>query len=305
MKANTICLLFLMLVLLKCNDEQIWVSFVNPVDNSSVSGILRIEVEAGDDVKSVDFYIDDSCKYVSHAAPFCYIWNTFDLADSSSHVIYLVGEDRKGNEVFSDTVLVMVDNEDTVFADSFEPYFPGLYPDAGWFEIWLGLGNSHTYVTQDNANSGAQSFRLRGTADWVRTDGVELVLGDIAQLTYEVALMIPSEDATGGLFGFFVLVNPTLGTIYNGVWFSYEDGLVYARGLFEDSTGFAWQHDMWYKVRVSLDYVGLKMNVWLDDEQVVFDLLAAPLAVTDTFALATEYGNAGIVYYDDIKIFED
>jgi hypothetical protein len=294
-----------MLVLLKCNDGQIWVSITHPADNSRVSGILRVEVDAGDDVRSVAFYIDDSCRYVSRAAPFHYVWNTFSSADSLLHTIYVLGEDRKGNETYSDTISVMVDNEDTVFADDFEPYFPGHYPEAGWFEIWLGAGSAHTYVAQDNANSGVQSFRLRGTADWVRTDGVELGLGDILQLTYEVTVLIPSENPTGALFGFFVLVNPTLGTIYNGVWFSHEDGLVYARGLFEDSTGIAWAHDTWYRVRVGLDYVELKMNVWLDDEQIVFDLLAAPLDVTDTFALATEYGNAGIVYYDDIKMFED
>jgi len=305
MKVTTICFLFFILVLLKCNGEQIWVSIINPVANSSVNGILRIEVDAGDDVRSVAFHIDDSCRYVSHAAPFCHIWNTFGLPDSSSHLIYLVAEDGKGDEFFSDTILVMVDNEDTIFADGFEPYLPGFYPDAGWFEIWLGAGSNHTYVAQDYANSGLQSFRLRGTAGWVRTDGVELVLGDIPQLTYELALMIPSENASGALFGFFVLLNPTLGTIYNGVWFNDEDRLVYARGAVEDSTGFAWICDEWYEVTVGIDYIELKMNVWLDDQQVVFDLPAMPRDITDTFALATQYGSAGIVYYDDIKIFED
>ena len=305
MKTNIIILLLLVLVLLKCGGEQLWVSVVSPVDDSSVSGIVSIDVEAGDAVTSVAFYIDDSCKYVSHAAPFFYVWNTFFLSDSSSHVIYLVAEDRKGDEVCSDTVLVMVDNADTVFADGFELYLPGSYPHAGWFEIWLGAGSDHTYVEQGNTNSGLQSFRLRGTANWVRTDGVELMLGNIHQLTYEVALMIPSEDATGALFGFFVLLNPTLGTIYNGVWFSYQDNLVYARGAVEDSTGFVWVCDTWYRVTVSVNYVQQKMNVWLDNEQVVFDLPATPLDLTDTFALATEYGSAGIVYYDDIKVFED
>jgi len=80
--------------------------------------------------------------------------------------------------------------------------------------------------------------------------------------------------------------------------------LVYARGIAQDSTGRMWSYDTWYTIKVTLDYAQLRMNVWLDDEQIVFNLPAVPRDWTDTFALATEYGSAGIVYYDDLKIFE-
>jgi hypothetical protein len=46
------------------------------------------------------------------------------------------------------------------------------------------------------------------------------------------------------------------------------------------------------------------MNVWVDNEQIVFGLPAVPRDWADTFALATEYGKAGVVYYDDINIYE-
>jgi hypothetical protein len=116
--------------------------------------------------------------------------------------------------------------------------------------------------------------------------------------------MIPSGAPTGAVFGFFVLLNPQLGTIYNGIWFSHADSSVYARGIVEDSTGYIWRYDTWYSVRVTLDFMQLRMNAWLNDDQIVFDLPAVPLDWTDTFALATEHGKAGIVYFDDVNIFE-
>lgn len=304
MKVEKILAMALLLALLTCGDEAFEVSINHPVDGALVSGILRILADASDNVVSVSFYTDDSCLGVARAVPFVHIWNTFILPDSSSHIIYAIAEDRKGNEVYSDSVSVMVYNGNVVFADDFEWYLPNTYPDAGWFEIWMGAGSNHTYVDSSVANSGKQSLRLRGLTNWVRTDGVELVLSDVEHLTYETSLMIPSQEPTGALFGFFVSINPQVGTIHNGIWFSYADSSVYARGIAEDSTGYIWRHDTWYSVKVTLDYTQLKMNTWLNDEQIVFDLPAVPLNWTDTFALATEYGNAGIVYYDDISIIE-
>ena len=226
------------------------------------------------------------------------------LPDGSDQLIYAVAEDRKGNEVISDSVAVIVDNGNVIFSDDFEPYQPGFYPEACWFEIWMGAGSIHTYVEGGGGLSGTQAFRLRGLNDWVRTDGVELVLNNVQALTYETSLMIPSTEPTGALFGFFMLLTPQLGTIYNGIWFSHTDSSLYARGAVEDSTGYTWQYDTWYTVRVTIDYAQLRMNAWLDDEQVVFALPAVPIDWTDTFALATEHGKAGIVYYDNINIFE-
>jgi hypothetical protein len=116
--------------------------------------------------------------------------------------------------------------------------------------------------------------------------------------------MIPSGQSTGALFGFFMHINPLLGAIYNGIWFREENNLVYARGIADDSTGFSWQNDVWYSVKAVLDYDALMMDVWIDDQQIVFDLPAMPSGWADTFALATEHGAGGIVYYDDIVIYD-
>jgi hypothetical protein len=304
MRVERILVLSLLFMLSRCGEEALEVHVSHPDDGSTVNGILRITVDASDNVVGVSFYVDDSCMYYAQAVPFIYVWNTFLLPDSSQHVIYAIAENRKGDEVCSDSVWVIVANGITVFADDFESYMPRTYPDAGWFEIWPGAGSNQTYVDSGVANCGIQGFRLCGLSVWPRTDGVELELADIQQLTYSASIMIPSVERTGALFGFFLLLNPQLGTIYNGVWFSQEDSLIYARGIAEDSTGCVWKSDTWYSVDVSIDFVSLMMNVWVDSEQIVFDLPACPCNWTDTFALATEYGSAGLVYYDDIKIFK-
>lgn len=304
MKIEKIIIAIFLLALCKCGEGPITISISNPLHGSTVSGILRIAADASDNVVDVSFYIDDSCVCVGHAVPFMYVWNTFSLPDSSQHLIYAIAEDRKGNEMCSDSVSVIVENGVTVFADDFEAYLPFTYPEAGWFEIWLGAGSNHTYVDSCVAHAGSHSFLLRGLISWPRTDGVEIDLTGVQHLTYSISLMVPSSERTGALFGFFVLLNPQLGTIYNGVWFNEEDSLIYARGIVEDSTGVVWKSDTWYGVEVTLDIVQQKMNVWVDQEQVVFDLPAYPCTWIDTFALATEYGKAGLVYYDDVLVFK-
>ncbi len=287
---------------LMCSDKPLQVNIEHPVDGAAVAGIQRITVNASDNVVHVSFFIDDSCVYIADDEPFTCLWNTYESVEGSSHMIYAIAEDRKGNQVYSESITVTVENGEILFSDDFEEYLPLSYPEVAWFAVWSGAGNNHTFVVPGMGYGGTNGFRLTGLDSWVRTDGVELALDSIQRLIYEVSLMIPSGEPTGALFGFFVMLNPQLGTIYNGIWFSHTDSTVYARGVIEDSTGYIWRHDTWYRARVMLDYGELKMNVWLNEQQIVFDLPAVHCALTDTFVLATEHGKAGLVYYDDISI---
>ncbi|MBE0432357.1 Ig-like domain-containing protein [candidate division WOR-3 bacterium] len=304
MKVAQVLTVVFTLLALRCGEEALEVSICQPEDGTVVSGILRIAADASDNAAAVSFYVDDSLVHCDATRPFSHVWNTFGLPDSATHAIHAVAEDRKGNEAWSDTVSVDVFNGNVLFADNFEAYSPYSYPAAGWFEIWPGAGGSRTCVAGATAHSGTQSFMLCGTVDQVRTDGTELDLLDISRLTYELNIMIPSADPAGAIAGFFYLLNPLIGTIFNGIWFRLADNVVYARGIAEDSTGVVWSYDTWYTVRVELDYPQLRMDVWLNDEQIVFDLPATPREWADTFALATEYGTGGTVYYDDVAIFE-
>ena len=302
MKVVGLISILLVLVLVTCGeDEYSDVKITVPQDGSTVAGMVRVETNVSAAVM-VEFYVDDSLTYIRDSVPFVFTWNTYRFPNNSSHFIHARVECMNYDEVYSDTILVTVDNGNMIFADDFESYILGDYPYAGWFEIWPGAGSSFTYVARGIANTGEQSFRLEGADNWVRTDGVELVLDDVNNLTYETSLMIPSTDTGGALFGFFVLLNPSTGAIYNGVRFNRNDKLVYARGVVEDSTGITWEHDRWYSVRVTLDYSQMMMNVWVDEEQVVSDLPAMPRDFTDTFALATEHGTHGVVYYDDVRM---
>jgi hypothetical protein len=293
------------LLVFQCSEETLNVTITQPADGAEVSGIVRVEAETSNNAIIVVFYVDEASIDTCRAAPFMCCWNTFAHPDSSSHHLYAIARDRKGDELCSDSVLVFVNNGDMIFADDFETYSPNSYPyTGGWFEIWAGAGSNHTYVNDQVSYSGAQSFRLRGLGDWPRTDGVELDLSGIQQLTYEINIMVPSQDSAGAVFGFFALIDPTSGMICNGVLFEHSDGLIYAHGAIEESTGHVWLRDTWYSVRVLLDYVGLSMSVWLGDEQIVFNLPAVPREWADTFAIATEYGAPGIVYYDDVKVFQ-
>jgi len=302
MKKARIELLLLFVFMLKCGDEPLDISITYPVNNTLVSGIVRIEAEASSNATAVFFHVDSVCIDSTRAAPFACSWNTFVFGDSSYHCIYAIVRDRDGETMCSDSVLVLIDNGNVIFADRFETYSPNSYPHAGWFQVWPGAGSDHTYVTDQVSCGGTQSFRLRGLGDWVRTDGVELNMSSGQYLTYELKVMIPSPDSTGALFGFFALIDPTMGMICNGVLFDYSDGMIYAHGAVEDSTGHVWLRDTWYSVRVTLDYADLNMDVWVDGGQIVFDLPAVPIWWSDTFAISTEHGAPGIVYYDDVKI---
>jgi hypothetical protein len=304
MKQQTLIFIFCVLLLCSCGDTPPEINITFPQEGALVNGIVEVSTEATGDVVQVDFFIDDTLMYTCRAFPFVFSWNTFVSIDSTVHTVCVRATDRTDNETYSDTVSVIVYNGPTLFADDFESYVPNIYPYAGWFEIWMGAGSSHSYVESGAAHAGTQSFRLHGTQDWVRTDGVEVPLTNIHELTFETCLMIPSGQSTGALFGFFMQINPTMGAICNGIWFREENNLVYARGIAEDSTGFSWQNDIWYSVKAVLNYDALLMDVWIDTQQIVFDLPAMPSGWADTFALATEHGAGGIVYYDDIMIYD-
>ncbi len=305
--AKVVVIVFVCLFwILGCGKEEPNIEITNPADGALVNGLVEITVEASNNTEIVEFYIDDSLAFTSTSYPNIYLWNTFPLAESSWHDIYAQAYNEEGIGGNVDTISVIVFNDSTIFADDFETYSAGEYPSAsGWFEIWAGTDSGSTYIASDIAYSGNKSFKLNGSAPWVRTDGVDLQLTEVHRLTYEFAVMIPASSGTGAILGFFVLLNPSTGTVYNGVLFDFEDGLVYVRGIAEASTGYAWSPDIWYSVRVMLNYDSLSMNVWLNNDQIASNVAAASIGTSNTFAIATEYGGGGVVYYDDILIYEN
>lgn len=295
----------IILLCLVCRGGPPELEITHPSDGSVVSGIVRINVEVTDIVRKVDFYINDSLEFTASSSPYAYIWNTFSLTDSTIYVICARAYSQDWVDTIADTISVVVYNGLILFADDFECYATGEYPSfGGWFEIWPGSGNGQTFIESGIAYSGNNSFRLVGTPDTVRTDGVELDLSNVNKLIYEFTLMIPVNSTAGTLVGFFVMLGPNLGTIHNGVLFNFQDSLIHVRGMLNpETTSFIWRHDTWHNGKVMIDYDSLKMTVWMDNELIAHDIWAAPSEMSDTFALATAYQTGGHVYYDDIKIY--
>ncbi len=298
----------LVLVWIGCTNEPLAIEITHPLDGSVVGGMVRVlaEVTDSDKTDSIEIFVNDVLVSMLDTEPYIHSWNTFALDDSSSHTICAKAFGDDVSDVISDTVSVFIYNGPMIFSDNFESYRVGEYPSAGgWYELWAGAGSYKTTVTNGIAYGGEQCFELRGTSNYVRTDGKEVTLTDVNHLTYECAVIIPSTSSTGALFGFFVKLSPTLGTIFNGVLFDYIDNHIYVRGVTPDSTGYSWQPNTWYFVRVVLDYDNLTMNVWLGPEQIAHNIVAAPRETSDIFALATEYNAEGTVYYDEISIYGD
>lgn len=300
-------LVFIIILWLACSSGPLEVELTTPADGSLVSGrvVITADVSATYWTDSVHIFINDSLSFAKNSYPYVFSWDTYPLADSSLHRMYAIAYSSDKDDAYSDTISVTVYNGATIFSDDFEQYATGDYPSLnGWYAIWDGAGDDYTYVERGVAFDGLASFRLRGLDDWPRTDGVDLYMVDVSTLVYECAVMIPDYSYTGALFGFYLELSPTLGTVVNAVLFDYEDNHVYVRGVTDYSTGYTWQRNTWYLVKVELDYGNDSMDVWINDQQVANNLAAAPRDTSHTFALATEYGVNGSVNYDELYIYE-
>ncbi len=192
------------------------------------------------------------------------------------------------------------------FYDSFEDIPNGDYPsEHGWYMLWGGA--STPYVTTGNAYNGNKYLVLDGDPGWIRCDGVNLSLHGVSALTYEFAVKIPSYSSSSGWVGFFVRLSSATSTMYNSVRFGH-DHYIYVRGSegTGTNTNIIWSKDVWYHVRVVINYNSQLMDVYLNGNKIASGIQAATPDVSSIFAIATtnyEGSGSGIVYYDAIKIY--
>ncbi len=187
-------------------------------------------------------------------------------------------------------------------ADDFETYPVGGYP-AGWYNLWSGADDGT--VTTDAAFSGRQSFRLTGYTGWVRADGIDLPLAGFATLTYRIAVMVPAGQATGGAVGFFQRRSPFESTDFNSVHL-YPGREITANGSIGSATGIICQAGRWYDVIVEIDYAALRMNVWIDGREVVWNLPAREKSASSTFFVGTLWSSSPgttTAYFDNVSFF--
>jgi hypothetical protein len=304
MKRTVLFGFFILCLLVTDCGTQLEVGIFYPLDESVVNGIVSVTAEIRNVpvVTNVEFYIDDSLVKTDRNEPYTYIWNTFVLDDYTTHELYVIAHERDVEVDTSETVNVTINNGAVLFADDFEIYDDDVYPGAGgWYQIWTG--ESPSTVIRGIAYNGNMCFKLHGGDEYPSTDGVGLDMSNTIRLSYEFSVMIPNQS-TGGLVGFFRLVNPQLGEIFNGVMFDYTH-TIHVRGVDPYDTGRAWQTETWYSVRVELDFESNTMDVWVDDQIIAENVESASRDTSYVFAVATETGSGGIVYYDDIMIDEE
>ena len=98
------------------------ITITNPPDQATLSDTILISVFAYDDdaLKSVTVYLNESTIIDSLAPPsnvqFQYVWDTRDTvyAEDEYHTIYARAEDLSGNINQTNSIQVIIDNDDNV-----------------------------------------------------------------------------------------------------------------------------------------------------------------------------------------------
>jgi hypothetical protein len=96
-----------------------------------------------------------------------------------------------------------------------------------------------------------------------------------------------------------------LGTIYNGVLFNHSDHRVQVRGIDVLPTDYQWVDNIWYNVRIGIDYKSGIIDFWIDDSLIAANIPAADKSLSRIFALSTAAGSHGAIYFDNILITRD
>ena len=87
-----------------------------PADQSILSDSVLISAYAFDNVglEKVTLYLNDSIVHESTEGPYEYKWSTLENAEDEFHTIRAKAVDLAGNENFTSTIQVLVDNQDNV-----------------------------------------------------------------------------------------------------------------------------------------------------------------------------------------------
>lgn len=115
---NVLLCLTTTLFLFSCNldtkdDLPPEVSILSPANGSTVSGIVLISCVASDEsgIDHLELFVDGvSTSMTDDDIPFSFDWNTFQLEDSTSHVLTVQAIDNSGNLAESDAVNLNVNN---------------------------------------------------------------------------------------------------------------------------------------------------------------------------------------------------
>ena len=88
------------------------VALLTPISGQTVSDSVLITGFASDNmgIDHVKFFINDDLVATVPDSPYTHLWNTFDLANGTEHIIRMVARDFAGNESTAQPVFVIIQN---------------------------------------------------------------------------------------------------------------------------------------------------------------------------------------------------
>ena len=132
-----------------------------PADQSVLSDTVTISAYAFDNVEldTVTIYLNDSVIHQSKDGPYEYSWITQNYAEDEYHTIRAKAQDLSGNVNYTNTIQVMIDNQDNV-----NPTGTLIFPFTG-----QTLTGEVTIIVEASDNDGVSSVTIYIDGDTVTT----------------------------------------------------------------------------------------------------------------------------------------
>ena len=132
-----------------------------PADQSVLSDTVLITAYAFDNVEleMVTLYLNDSIVHESKEGPFEYSWSTMNAEEDEHHTIRAKAQDLAGNVNYTNTIQVLVDNQDNI-----SPTGALIFPFTG-----QTLMGEVTIIIEANDNEGVSFVNLYIDGDSVAT----------------------------------------------------------------------------------------------------------------------------------------
>ncbi len=180
------------------------------------------------------------------------------------------------------------------WGDDFESYTVGSLPTAGgWVNFWSGYIPG-TYITDEQAYSGTQSFRQSAYTNWARYDGMPFTAETKTFVCYEARVMLThagrkavmgfawkKTPSTTGHYAIMVIGEPTYTNTYQ-----------------------------WYHILAKINMSNHTWTVWVDGEKVKDNVACGNQEGHDSFTHFfigitnfLSYPGIGTVYYDDTWLY--
>jgi len=230
------------------------------------------------------------------------------LKDDSGNIILAWSSDRDGDyEIYIKKI-----SEGLPFFDGFENIASGSYPGInGWKNMYSG---STAYVSTEEAYSGSKSFCLKALSNWARTDYIQI--SPPKKLTYECYVKV--KDISRGTTVGFSIERGAYNPRFNCIRFNNTGFILFEKDYWNGPYTVLqpYSADVWYKIRVDLDYTVNKADVYINDVLKASNLDIYPRnfyhaqwgnVTLDKFSLALDnFEGSGVstVYFDNVRIYE-